>query len=255
MKKILFLCTSLLIFNNSIFCDNNNKEEEKENRWAVTLKNGYFYPQDCNLRNIFCRCGNKGGYWVEGALRYNMWKGLDIEASGSYFKKDGKALCGNDCTTVRIPTFGLGLKYFFNLGDIKNSDSKFLDKLYFFLGAGMRIFFYKEKNCSCYVQQCVKETKVGGMVNVGFEYDLPKNFFLDLFFDYNFKEFKPCCNDCCCNNSCCTPCCSSSCCNTCCNTNCCNNCCNSIDGSSCPSCFDCLKIGGLVVGLGIGYKF
>jgi len=230
MKKILFLCTTLLIFSSLSFCATKNKNEKKENRWAITLKNGYFYPQDKTLRNIFCRCGNKGGYWVEGAIRYNMWKGLDIEASGSYFKKDGKAICSNDCTTVRIPTFGLGLKYFFNLGDL-GDDSKFLDKLSFFLGTGMRIFFYKEENCSCFVKKCVKETKVGGMVNVGFEYNLPKNFFLDLFFDYNFKEFKPCCNDCC------------------------TNCCNSLDGTCCPSCFDCLKIGGLVVGIGLGYKF
>lgn len=237
MKKTLFFVTILAIFANlTTLCSHvertekaHKKEKNEANyNWAITIKNGYFYPQDKVLRNIFDRCGNKGGYWIEGAVRYNLWKKLDIEASGSYFSKKGKALCGTECTKVKIPTFGLGLKYFFNFGDL-SSNSDFLDKLSVFLGAGLRVFFYREKNGSCYVKRCYKKTTVGGMVNFGFEFDVHKDFFIDLFFDYNFKKLKPCCN---------------------------NNCCNvNVNGTCCPSCFADLHLGGLVAGIGLGYKF
>jgi len=239
MKKIILGITFLAVFANlTTFASRvektKNKVEKKSEKneadydWAVTIKNGFFYPRDCVLRDIFCQCGSKGGYWIEGAVRYNLWKRLDIEASGSYFGKKGKALCGCECTKVKIPTFGLGLKYFFNFGDL--SDNSDWDKLSFFLGAGLRIFFYNEKNESCFVKRCYKETTVGGMVNFGFEYDVHEEIFLDLFFDYNFKKLKPCCN----NNCCCT---------------------DDLSGTCCPSCFADLHIGGLVVGIGLGHKF
>jgi outer membrane protein W len=146
---------------------------------------------------------------------------LDIEASGSYFSKDGKALCSNECTNVKIPTFGLGLKYFF-YGKNYNNESNFLDKISFFVGAGLKTFFYRENNKSPFVAQCVKKTTVGGMVNLGLEYTTKKNFFIDLFFDYNFKKLKPCCN----------------------------NSCNECE----PSCRFDIDLGGLVAGIGLGYK-
>lgn len=237
MKKILFFITTLAIFTNvSVFGSRVERSPKKEKvsekheadyDWAVTIKNGYFYPRDCNLRNIFCQCGSKGGYWFEGAVRYNLWKRLDIEASGSYFGKKGRALCGCECTKVKIPTFGLGLKYFFNFGDW--SDSERMSKVSFFLGAGLRVFFYSEKNDSCYVKRCYKKTTAGGMINFGFEFDVHEDFFIDLFFDYNFKKLKPCCN------------------NDCCDLN--------VNGTCCPSCFVDLHLGGLATGIGLGYKF
>jgi len=227
MKKIIISLITLLAFftNVSILCshaENTEKKSKKKEkrRWAVTIKNGYFYPKDEVLRNIFCQCGKSGGYWIEGAVRYNMYKGLNLEASGSYFEKNGKALNGTACTKVKIPTIGLGLKYFLNC----------FDKVSFFAGAGVRIFFYNEKNESDEVKRCYKKTTVGGMVNFGCEVDVYKGFFVDLFFDYNFKKLTPCnCDNCRSYNP---------------NT-----------GTCCPSSFADLHIGGLVTGIGLGYKF
>jgi len=254
------------------------QEDEKKYGIAFTLKNGYFYPQDSVLRNIFDQKGPKGGYWVEGAMRYNFWKGLNAEISGSYFKRTGYAIlcpsstaccpttccttsccptscctpycntsccntsccntscCTNacECTEVKIPTLGLGLKYFVEC-------RKWLE---FFFGAGMRVFFYSEKNSSCYVRQCVNKTTVGGMVNAGFEFNVYKGLFIDIFADYNFGKVKPCCKTSCCNTSCCN----TSCCNTCCYSTCTTTTC--CGGGS----YD-INVGGFVGGIGIGYKF
>lgn len=253
MKKLfLTLTVSLLALQTYAVTNNNEDEEEERERWALTLKNGYFYPQECILREIFDRCGGKGGYWVEGAFRYRFWKGLNAEVSGSYFKHDGIALCGCECTEVKIPTLGLGLKYFCECHE----------RVEIFVGAGLRVFFYRERNCSPYVCQCVDETTVGGMVNVGVEFNVYKGFFIDLFADYNFKKLCPdCCNNCCgpcgtscCGSSCetcCTPCCSP--CGTCCNP--CGTSCGSPCGMCCPSCCYEIHVGGFVGGIGIGYKF
>jgi len=185
-------------------------EDEKEIRGiAFTLKNGYFVPQEKVLRDIFDRKGGVGGYWVEGAVRYEFWKKLNAELSGSYFERKGIALCGNECTEVKIPTLGLGLKYFFECNNW----------LSFFLGGGLRVFFYREKNYSQYVQQCVNETVAGGMVNLGVEFDVYKGLFIDLFADYNGGKTNLNCNKCC----------SSSCCD--------------------------INVGGFVGGIGLGYKF
>ena len=254
MKK-LFLILSLLAasglngFCGCNFCDSAPKEKSDECSYAFSVKLGYFYPQECTLRNIFCQCGGKGGLWVEPEFRWGFWKGLHATVSGSWFQREGRALvstcgdccnsccnsccesnCGSccnsccdsccdsccnsccecgPCTKVKIPTLGLGLKYFFDCHD----------RVRFFLGGGLRVFFYKEENCSCYVQQCVKETRPGVMVNGGVEFNICNGFFADLFVDYNWTKTNL---DCCC-------CCSSQCCD--------------------------INIGGVVAGVALGYQF
>jgi len=271
MKRILSLITCALIavpcFCKEVKEVKEAKEEKEEYGVAFTLKNGFFYPQEKVLRNIFDRKGSKGGYWIEGAVRYNFWKGLNVEASGSYFKRTGYSLCcpvtcdstccstnccwptscntgcntsgcttcrcGCECTEVKIPTLGLGLKYFWECCDCCEP----------FIGAGLRVFFYREKNSSSYVVQCVNKTAVGGMINGGIEFDICNGFFIDLFVDYNFSKLNNSCNSCCypCSTNCNTSC------NPCSSTTSCNSC--------CPSCCFDIHLGGVVGGIGLGYKF
>lgn len=254
--------------------------------WGFTFKNGFFYPQDSLLRNIFNRCGRKGGYWVEGAMRYNFWRGLNVEVSGSYFKHRGIALCGDDCcrircssksctsccsssayttttstsstacqcgcecTQVKLPTVGVGLKYFFDCCDCWS----------FFVGGGLRVFFYKERNYSPYVAD-VKKNQVGAMVTAGVEFDLCHCVFLDIFVDYNYAKIKPCDKDRCSTDKCCA----TSSCSTSSTTS--GSCCGQSyvsykKTSSTDPCGECctqtccdLKIGGVVIGAGLGLKF
>jgi len=202
---------------------------------ALTIKNGFFYPQDSTLRDIFDRKSSKGGYWVEGALRYNFWKELNAEISGSYFSHKGIALCGTECTEIKLPTLGLGLKYFFRPTDCCNCCNNCFERVSFFVGGGLRVFFYHEHNNSPYVIQYIDKTVAGGMVNFGVEFDVCQCFFIDLFADYNFGKLKLDCN-----NTCCTSCTTAS------STDC---------GYCCPSYSYDLKLGGLVAGIGLGVKF
>jgi len=234
MKKLLFFCMILLLlFSSNVLLYCNKLQGDAEYNWAVTIKSGYFYPQEKILRNIFDRCGGKGGYWLEGAVRYNIFKYLDIEASGSYFNREGRALYGNECTKVKIPTIGFGLKYFFTQIDFYNGEGKYENRWSFFLGSGLRVFFYRENNTSPFVLNCVKKTTVGGMVNLGFEFRVWKKLFLDLFMDYNVKKLHL-------NRK---------------------NLCNSsyrLAGDNClcfPSCTHDIHLGGLVSGIGLGYSF
>jgi len=205
---------------------------------AFTVKNGFYYPQDCTLRNIFDRKSSKGGYWVEGAFSYNFWKGLNAEVSGSYFSHKGIALCGTECTEVKLPTFGLGLKYFLRPADWCDCCcNNCFERVSFFIGGGLRLFFYRERNSSPYVIQCIDKTVTGGMVNFGVEFDVWRCFFIDLFVDYNFAKLNLDRNDVCCT-PCCNPCTQSTAC-----------------GFCCPSCCYDLKLGGVVAGIGLGVKF
>lgn len=204
------------------------KECEKGCRISFTFKNGFFYPQECRLREIFDCCGSKGGYWPELAMGYNFWKRMHVELSGSYFKRTGKILGSCDNTEVTLPTLGLGLKYFFCGKECDCCCEGWCDRCSFFLGTGLRVFFYKEKNCTSYFCNCLKKTRPGGMVNFGFRFRAWRGLFFDLFADYNFGKLKAC------------------------------HFCSQYDrttGSCKPSCFSDLKLGGIVAGIGIGYRF
>jgi len=266
MNKILLLCACTLIAMIACaqstcapLCNPHNVctpcTSQPNNNYGVTFifKNGYFYPQDCVMRNIFDRCGSKGTYWIEGAARFPLLNNLKIEASGSYTHKKGMALNGNECIDFKMPTCAIAITYLFQFKksiDLKykfyranycNSWDYFFERLSFFVGGGLRLFFYSERNGSAYVAQRVDKTTVGGMVNAGLEIDLWKGLFLDLFVDYNFGKVdldrNDLCNTC---NPCCTPCAPTT-------TVPCTTC--------CPSCCFDLNVGGVIGGIGIGYRF
>lgn len=233
-----------------------------KDRFSVVLKNAYFIPQSDVLRDIFKRGGHtSGGYWVEGDVRCDIWDWdcggkILLEASGSYFQHHGKALVLPKCveltqplcdekTKVQIPTFGLGLKYFWSF--INEDCHRVLTDASLFIGGGMRVFFYREHDYSPYVPRLVKKNTVGGMVDGGIQMKLCDRWLIELSLDYNFKKLEFKCTSTC-NNSC--------------NNNC-NDKCNKFDccitptlpNTSCPSARCDLNIGGAVIGIGLGYQF
>lgn len=184
------------------------KPVEKSRHVTFMLKNGYFYPQGKRLRSIV-----HGGYWVEGAALYDLHRGLNIEAAGSFFSKKGS----DKKTKITIPTFGLGLKYFWR------HDTT----IRLFLGIGGRIFFYKEKNNSHYIVPSIKKTLVGGILNAGVSFNPYKGLLIDLFADYTFAKVPR-------KNRYCTG--------------------NEISNCT-PSKTYQTNIGGLIAGVGVGYTF
>ena len=191
--------------------------------WMVSLDQGYFVPQAKVLRDIFSCSGSKGGYFVEGALRYNAWKCLYLELNSSYFGRKGRALiiptsstgsccnkpCGcGECVDFKMPTIGFGLKYYY----------WFRDYVSLFVGGGIKGFFVRIKNDSPYVAHCNNKNAVGGFVHTGLLFDVYKGLFLELFADYLGARVK-----CPCDNT------------------------SSVTYK--------LNVGGFAGGLGIGYKF
>jgi hypothetical protein len=191
MKKILLslVCLSSLCMS---YAD--------EHGLMFSLKQGYFVPQDKNLRNIFDCHGSKGGYFIEGALRYNVWDCLYLELNSSYFSHKGRASvttiscndssenccegCG-ECVKFKMPTLGFGVKYFY----------WFHDCISFFVGGGLKAFFVRIKNDSPYVQRCNNKNELGGFLHTGFMFDVYKGLSIELFADYFGTRLERPCTD------------------------------------------------------------
>ena len=222
---------AMLFWVSSVAAITENNECVDQKRFAVTVKNGVFCSQDSCLRRIFDGAGSKVGYWFEGAARWRFWNNLNLEVSGSYFKHLGRDLSCSRYTEVKIPTFGLGIKYFFECDKFFDCCDSFWNRFSPFIGCGLRVFFYDESNQDLFVNPCVKERVVGGMINAGVEIDVYKGLFIDLFVDYVGAKVKPCCSKkLCASNS-------------------------VLNNLCCPSSAHDLNIGGVVIGAAIGYKF
>ena len=182
MKKICVLLASLCLVGTNYASDHG---------WMFSVKQGYFVPQSDTLRDMFKCCGSSGGYFVEGAFRYDVYKGLNLELNSSYFGHNGRALAttvtgttscecahSSSCSPYRItfkmPTVGFGLKYFYN----------FHKHVSVFIGGGLKGFFVRIKNESPYVPCHDNGSAVGGFAHTGFLFDVYKGLTLELFADY-----------------------------------------------------------------------
>ena len=183
MKKILLFASFFFIFTNYAH----------EHGVMLALKQGFFIPQEKTLRTMFDCCGSKGGYFVEGALRYNVWDCLYLELNGSYFGRKGRSVisttdnssdsCCNECgerISFKMPTIGFGIKYFY----------WFHDCISFYAGGGIKGFFVNIKNDSDYVPRCDKQNTVGGFIHTGLLFDVYKGLFIELFADYLGAKLK-----------------------------------------------------------------
>lgn len=195
--------------------------------WAFMLKQGYFYPSSGTLRQQFHNSGSRGGYFIEGALRYRCWCGLFAELNSSYFAHKGRSIvcsiatptcpagcttCG-DCFKFKLPALGFGLKYFFTLDQCQCLEP--------FLGIGMKTFFVRVYNNSPYIPQHQKINDIGGVFSAGLLCHFCTYGLAEFFIDYQCKTVE---------------------------VDCCNNC-------SCPSACYPLNIGGVIAGIGLGLQW
>jgi len=197
MKTIFLIgligCTNFLIANEACCI-------KKECHGTLLVKQGIFLPQDQALRNIFDCYGTQAGYFVEGAFRYNFYKGLNLEITGSYLSHGGRALvcqwpssCTyNQCTSgttccgelvrFKMPTIGIGLKYFFEIHK----------RVEFSLGGAFKVLFVRVENKSPFVIRNDNKNKPGGVVNIGMLFNPYKQFIVELFADYLIGKVKSC---------------------------------------------------------------
>lgn len=171
----------------------------------LEFKAAYFLPTDSLVRDIY---GNGGAlYGPEVTFRLGQCQNWYGFASIDFLSKKGHSIGLCDPTKMYIMPIGVGLKYFvpFNYGD-------------FYIGLGFQPAHLKTINCSPFVVQKTSKWGFGGIAKIGAFFNLPHNFFIDLFFDYSFVKVP-------------TSCCS---------------------GITAPSKAD---ISGSVFGAGVGYRF
>ena len=189
----------------------------------LEFKAAAFLPSDCLFKKIYDSCAAL--YDLELTFELVEDKNWFMFLSLAYTSKQGHSVGFCTPTTVQIVPFGLGFKYFFpcSRGD-------------FYVGLGVQPAYLGTNNCSEFVCKHTSDWGVGGVSKIGFNFDLPKNWFCDLFFDYSFVRVGKCTSDCSSANSC-----SES-----------SACCDSSSNFVVPLKAD---ISGAILGLGFGYKF
>lgn len=141
----------------------------------VEFKTAYFLPTNSCVRHIY---GNGGAlYGPEVTFQLcedKSWYGF---ASADFLSKTGHSVGLCDRTKMYIVPLALGVKYFvpFCYGD-------------FYAGLGFQPLHLKTVNCSPYVVQTTSKWGFGGIAKIGAYFDLPCDFFVDLFFDYSFVK-------------------------------------------------------------------
>lgn len=217
-------------------CNTNCACEQTYDNWQIMFKQGYFLPHDKNLRCMFrSGCNRPGGYILEGALRYRLVSKLFLELSGGWFKHNGCSIVCVKTVTTKNATAALpetavpaavtpsyGEPFCFKLPTFGFGLKYFVDLccdcVNIFAGAGGKAFFMRTNACYPGCCTCDKENTVGGYVGAGFQWLPFCGFTLEAYADYFIKR---------------------------------------LSVKNAPSCSvaNCLDLGGLAVGLGIGYTF
>jgi opacity protein-like surface antigen len=142
----------------------------------LEFKAAYFLPTDSDMRHIY----NNGGALYGPEVTFKLgdsanWYGF---ASIDYFQKNGRSLGLCDTTQVSLLPLGIGLKYM----------ASYCGWRHFYVGLGFQPVYLKTENCSPFVIQKTSKWGFGGIAKIGAYFDLPKNFVIDLFFDYSFVK-------------------------------------------------------------------
>jgi opacity protein-like surface antigen len=141
----------------------------------LEFKASYFYPTSSCTRDIYGRGGALYGPEVTFQLcQERNWYGF---ASADFLSKKGHSVGLCEPTKMDIVPLAIGLKYFvpFCYGD-------------FYLGLGFQPVHLKTVNCSTFVSQTTSKWGFGGIAKIGTYFDLPCNFFVDIFLDYSFVK-------------------------------------------------------------------
>lgn len=146
--------------------------------WYFTLKPGYFYFKDNDMRHFF-----DGGFTFRAETGRRFWDHFMVWIDGGYFKKKGSAIGGPERLKIQIATITLGLKgiYYFNSWSAA------------YAGLGPRLFMMLLHNSSPHVRSDDNEIGIGGGFTAGLWF-FPtyrwENLYLDFFADYSMKKLK-----------------------------------------------------------------
>lgn len=161
-KKLNYICALALFISSSLFSRD----------ILLEFKSAYFYPTNSCVRDIY----GKGHVLYGPEVTFQIgedscWYGF---ASVDFLSKKGRSVGLCDRTKMKIMPLAFGAKYFvpFCYGN-------------FYLGLGFQALQLKTINCSKFVNQKTSKWGFGGIFKVGSYFDLPCDFFVDVFVDYS----------------------------------------------------------------------
>ncbi len=143
------------------------------NEYLPEVRIAAFIPTDSTYQKVY---SSTPLYTLEFSAR--VWKGLAPFASVSYLFNSGHlvgATVSKDATKLYMVPIGLGLKYFFDVGNFQP-----------YLGAGPLISYNRVTTDYPYIPSPQDKWAVGGLFKLGALTNINSSFFLDLFLDYNF---------------------------------------------------------------------
>jgi hypothetical protein len=140
----------------------------------LEFKGAYFLPTDSVFKKIY-----HGGALYGPEITVQLCCDANVYGfvSVDFLQKNGKSIGFNSPTKVRLIPLGVGLKYFvpFCFGD-------------FYVGLGFQPTYLHTKDDSPLVIPKHSKWGFGGIAKIGSYFDLPHNFFIDLFIDYSFVK-------------------------------------------------------------------
>jgi hypothetical protein len=139
--------------------------------FSVKAGAGYFYPAESSLKKIY---GNGTGWNAEMNLK--LVSILDFWAFGNGYRKSGRLPVTAESTTMRLTTFGGGLKLRAAAGPLR-----------LYAGIGAAACAYREANAIGVAQG----TNVGVIGQAGFYLPLVAGLLIDLAGDYASIKVKP----------------------------------------------------------------
>lgn len=143
----------------------------------LEFKGAFFRPTDSCVRDMFGAGAALYGPEVTFQLcEQRNWYGF---ASADFLSKKGHSIGLCTPTKMYLVPLGLGVKYFvpFCYGD-------------FYVGIGVQPVHLRTQNCSPFVREITSKWGVGGVAKVGSYFDLPCNWFIDLFINYSFAHIE-----------------------------------------------------------------
>lgn len=165
ISRFWFVCVLMYIFlvGQPLFCRD----------VILEFKGAYFLPTNPVFKDLY-----KGSalYGPELTVQLCENKNWYAFASIDYFKQKGRFLSRADSTNLKLLSLAVGIKYFVPIYHCIN----------FYLGLGFRLVYVRTKNRRAFVVSKNSEWGYGGIVKLGTDIHLPKNFLLNLFIDYSF---------------------------------------------------------------------
>jgi hypothetical protein len=138
-------------------------------------KASYFSPISHKVRDIYAK--GMGMYGFE--LTVPIWDFIYGWTSGSYLSKVGHSIGDHSRTRVKLIPLGIGLKFMYTV-----------DCIDFYAGVGGLGTYFHTNDQSPFVIRSTTKWAAGGIGKLGLFIRPTKVFFIDIFGDYSYMNFK-----------------------------------------------------------------